>query len=306
MRRPRNACTIISTLALIAAAGCTQEAEAPPTAPVEPVPAPVRPAGTPISYACESGQSVTVGYPDTATAQLTYKGQTYVLRTVQAASGARFTGSGMEWQTVTAAGQESATLSRLGPNQDVGVAVLERCSRPSSGAGRARPCSGARRPAGRAIAARGRALQGTAAQAVGGRRRRRDGTPGHHRRRAECRRPGLQLDRLSDGDAAGRARPQPDDHPLRTRTPNTYLRSGQSPAPVTLQPQSKAFFDLAWTVVPNEGQGETTCPTAARIRAVAPGRHLARDPGPDLHPLRRPDPDQSVPRGRRTGSHAAA
>ena len=133
MRRLRNACTIVSTLALIAAAGCTQEAEAPPTAPVEPVAAPTAPVGAPISYACESGQSVTVGYPDTATAQLTYKAQTYVLRTVQAASGARFAGSGLEWQTATANGQESATLSRLGPNQDVGIAVLERCSRPSSG-----------------------------------------------------------------------------------------------------------------------------------------------------------------------------
>ncbi|HVL40595.1 MAG TPA: MliC family protein, partial [Brevundimonas sp.] len=94
MRRLRNACTIVSTLALIAAAGCTPEAEAPPAAPVEPVPAPAGPMPAPISYACESGQSVSVAYPDTATAQLTYKGQTYVLRTVQAASGARFTGSG--------------------------------------------------------------------------------------------------------------------------------------------------------------------------------------------------------------------
>ena len=37
-----------------------------------------------------------------------------------------------------------------------------------------------------------------------------------------------------------------------------------------LAAQGKAFFDLAWTVMPNEGEGETTCPTAARVRVAVP------------------------------------
>lgn len=270
MRRLRHACTIVSTLAVIAAAGCTQEAEAPPTPPVEPVPAPTGPVGSPISYACESGQSVSVGYPDTATAQLTWKGQTYVLRTVQAASGARFTGSGMEWRTATANGQESATLSRLGPNQDVGVAVLERCSRPSSGPVAPGPVptpetlpGGPLPPA--AVPCKGPQLKLSAA---GG-----DAGMGHRVTIVGVQNLGAQACSLTGyptvtlQDARGRN--------LTTvrseQNPGSYLRAGQSPTPVTIQPQAKAFFDVAWTVVPNEAQGETTCPTAARIRAVAPG-----------------------------------
>lgn len=270
MRRHRTACTIVSSLALIAAAGCTQEAEAPPTAPVEPIPAPAGPMGAPISYACESGQSVAVAYPDTATAQLTWKGQTYALRAVQAASGARFTGSGLEWQTVTAAGQESATLSRLGPNQDVGVAVLERCSRPAAG-----PIAPGPAPAPDALT--GEPLPPAAApckgpqlklSADGG-----DAGMGHRVTIVGVQNVGAQVCSLTGyptvtlQDARGR-----DLTTVRSeQNPGSYLRTGQSPEPVSLQPQAKAFFDVAWSVVPNEAKGETACPGAARIRAVAPG-----------------------------------
>lgn len=268
--RPRTVCTIVSTLALTAAAGCTREAETPPTAPVEPIPAPAGPTAPAVSYACESGQSVTVAYPDTATAQLTWKDRTYVLRTVQAASGARFTGSGMEWQTATAAGQESASLSRLGPSQDVGVAVLERCSRPASAPVAPGPVptpdalpGGALPPA--ATPCKGPQLK---LSADGG-----DAGMGHRVTIVGVQNVSAQVCSLTGyptvtlQDASGRS--------LTTvrseQNPGSYLRSGQTPAPVTVQPQAKAFFDLAWTVVPNEGQGETACPTAARIRALAPG-----------------------------------
>ena len=40
---------------------------------------------------------------------------------------------------------------------------------------------------------------------------------------------------------------------------------------MTLQPQAKAAFELAWNVVPHEGEGEKVCPSAARIRVTAPG-----------------------------------
>lgn len=269
MRRLRNASTIVSTLALLAAAGCTQEADAPPTAPVEPVPAPAAPVGAPISYACESGQSVTVGYPDTATAQLTYKARTYVLRTVQAASGARFTGSGLEWQTVTANGQESATLSRLGPNQDVGIAVLERCSRPSSGPVAPGPVPAPETLPGGPLPAAAVPCKGPQLKlsADGG-----DAGMGHRVTIVGVQNVGAQVCSLTGyptvtlQDARGRNLTA-----VRSeQNPGSYLRAGQSPAPVTVQPQAKAFFDVAWTVVPNEAQGETVCPTAARIRAIAP------------------------------------
>jgi membrane-bound inhibitor of C-type lysozyme len=270
MRRLRNACTIVSTLALIAAAGCTQEAEAPPTAPVEPVPAPARPVGTPVSYVCESGQSVSVGYSDASTAQLVWKGQTYVLRPVQAASGARFTGSGMEWQTTPADGQESATLKRLGPNQDVGIALLERCSRPSTGTVAPGPVpapdtlpGGPLPPA--AAPCKGPQLKLSADDG--------DAGMGHRVTIIGVQNVGAQACSLTGyptvtlQDARGR-----DLTTVRSeQNPGSYLRTGQSPGPVTLEPQAKAFFDLAWTVVPNEAQGQTVCPTATRVRAIAPG-----------------------------------
>ncbi len=52
---------------------------------------------------------------------------------------------------------------------------------------------------------------------------------------------------------------------------SSYQNSGPAPSPVELAPGAKAYFDIAWTVVPNEGEGETVCPTAAAIRVAAPG-----------------------------------
>lgn len=270
MRRLRNAYTSVLSLALIGAAGCTQEADAPPTAPVEPTPAPARPVAAPISYACESGQSVTVGYPDTSTAQLTYKGQTYVLRTVQAASGARFTGSGMEWQTATADGQEGATLSRLGPNQDVGVALLERCSRPSTGSVAPGPApapdalaGGPLSPA--AVPCKGPQLKLSAEGGDAGMGHRTTIVGVQNVSAQACSLTGYPTVTLQDARSRNLTTVRSE------QTPGSYLRTGQSPSPVVLQPQAKAFFDVAWTVTPNEARGETACPTAGRIRAIAPG-----------------------------------
>ena len=65
--RLRTAFAALSIVAL--ASACAQEAEAPPE-PAGAPPAQAAPAATPISYACESGQSVTVAYPDAASARL--------------------------------------------------------------------------------------------------------------------------------------------------------------------------------------------------------------------------------------------
>lgn len=264
--RLRTAFAAVSIAALTAA--CAEEAAAPPE-PVEPSPAPSTPAAPPISYACESGQSVTVAYPDTATAQLTYRGQAYTLRTIQAPSGARYAGSQLEWRTQTADGQESATLSRLGPNDEVGVAVLERCSRPSVSAvptgpappdpqGQARvlpaspPCKGPQLKLGLAggDAGAGNRVTVLGVQNVGAQ---------------TCSLTGYPTVALQDAQGRPLAA-------VRTeQNPGGYFRAGQPIAPVELAPQGQAFFDLAWTAVPNESQGQRTCPTAGRIRMTAPG-----------------------------------
>lgn len=270
MRSLRTACTIVSTVALMAAAGCSPDAGSPPTVPVEPVPLPAGPMSAPISYACESGQAVTVSYPDTTTAQLTWKGKAHALRAVPSASGARFTGSGLEWRSAVAAGQETATLSRLGPDQDVGIAVLERCSRPSAAPVAPGPLPTPDTLPGGPLPPVDPPCKGPQLKlaADGG-----DAGMGHRVTIVGVQNLGTQACSLTGYPAVTLqdARGKPLTTVRSEQNPGSYLRAGQAPAPVTLQPQARAFFDVAWNVVPNEGQGETVCPTAARIRAVAPG-----------------------------------
>jgi membrane-bound inhibitor of C-type lysozyme len=269
MRRLTPAIVAVSALALTVAA-CSQEAAEPP-APVTPSPASSAPAAPPVSYACESGQSVSVAYPDTSTAQLTYHGQSYTLRTVQAASGARYTGSGIEWWTATRDGTESATLSRLGPNEEVGSAVLERCSRPSSGPiapgpqPTPQPASGGVLPTSTAQPCRGPQLKLSSEGGDAGAGNRVTNIGIQNVGSTACTLtgyPGVVLqDRQGRNLTAIRSE----------QSPGSYFTQGQAPALVTLAPQAKAAFELAWSVVPNEGAGERNCPASTRIRVTAPG-----------------------------------
>lgn len=250
---------------VLLSAACTRET---PPQPVEPSPAPVAPPTPPIGYACESGQSVTVAYPGTDTAQLTYRSRTYALRLVQSASGARYAGSGLEWWTATRNGSESATLSRLGPEENIGVAVLERCSRPASGQilpvpdastqaapggvlPASTPCKGPQLKLSLAgsDAGAGNRVSIIAVQNVGARACHLTGYPGVA---------------LQDGQGGILSDIRLD------QNPGSYFRNGEAPTPVELPPQGRAFFDLAWNVVPHEGQGERSCPPVARIRMTAP------------------------------------
>lgn len=264
MRHLRRALALVSSLALSGAVACSPEAEA-PTPPVQPSPAPAGPLPAPLDYACQGGQAIKVAYVDTATAQLTWKGKAYTLRAAQSASGARYLGSGLEWRTAAGDGEETATLSRLSADQQVAVAVLERCRRPSTGS-----------------VADGPAPEVDPVQPIS----------------APCRGPQLQLS-LDGGDAGAGNRvtvlgvqnigAQPcsltgypdivlqdvqgrDLAGIRSeQTTASYFRQSPAPAAVNLPPRAKAWFDIAWSAVPKEGQGERTCPSAARIRMTAPG-----------------------------------
>lgn len=268
MRRIRTASAAVSAFAMFTAAACSPEAEAPP-APVTPSPVTAGTPAPPVSYACESGQSVNVAYPDTATALLTYKGQSYTLRTVQSASGARYAGSGLEWWSATRDGSESATLSRLGPNEDVGVAVLERCSRPSSGPVAPGPLPGPQPAPGGVLPAsapcRGPQLKLSADGGDAGAGNRVSILGVQNVGIRACSLTGYPTVVLQDRQGRNLTAIRAD------QTPGSYFRQGQAPTTVELAPQGKAFFDIAWNVVPNEGNGEATCPSATRIRMTAPG-----------------------------------
>ncbi|KPF83452.1 hypothetical protein IP78_02080 [Brevundimonas sp. AAP58] len=233
-------------------AACDRES-AEPVTPVpqdSPVGAPV-PTAPAIGYACESGKTVQAQYIDTETAQVVYDGQTYAMRIAVSGSGARYVGSGLEWWTASRNGQEQATLSRIGPNDQVGTAVLERCSRPSANPELPPPGQPASTGA-TAIACRTADLRLAAGEGDAGAGNRVQTLTLTNAGTAPCNLSGYPAVSLLDAD--GR--------------PVSGVRADQSPGtatPVTLAAGGRAFFDIAWNVVPNEAQGQTTCPTAARV-----------------------------------------
>ena len=252
------------------AAACTEPQEAQPPTPVTPSPQPPTPQAPPVGYACESGQTVEVRYPDGDTAQIVYKGQSYILRSAPSASGARYTGSGLEWWTATREGRDSATLSRLDADEDVGVAVLERCGRPSPGPAAPAAAPSPTQPTPAAPPANPAPCRGPQLKLAqeGG-----DAGAGNRVTVLSLQNVGSQACSLTGypgltlQDARGR-----DLTTVRAEQRlGSYFRQGQAPAPVRLAPQAKAYFDLAWNVVPHEGQGERTCPSVARLRVTAPG-----------------------------------
>ncbi len=245
----RTAVALMTCLGLTAAA-CSQEAP-PTTAPVE---APVAPLAAAVGYACESGKVVTVTYPDTETARVSYDGRDYVLSSAVSASGARYAGQGLEWWTASRDGQESGTLSRLAPNDTTGGTIIERCSRPVPALAPSpeAPCVGTnlRLSVEGGDAGMGNRLTTLALQNVG---------------TQTCSLTGYPTVTLAD---AG-------DRVLTTvkavQEPGSYFTQGTTPTPVALKPQSKAYFDLAWNVVPHEAEGEKACPEAKTLRLTTPG-----------------------------------
>ena len=262
-------------LAAVAIAALTGLAACQPSEP-EQSPAPVQApavdsetAPTPaIAYACESGVTIQARYPDSATAELAYRGQTLALRSVEAASGARYVGSGVEWWTANRDGEESATLSRLGPDNRTGAAVMERCVRPTAAtapsAGLPPPTAAAGGVAPATAPCKGAQLK---LSVEGG-----DAGAGNRVRNFALQNAGTQACTLTgyptvtvqddDGDVLTAIRAE--------QSPGSYFRQGQAPTRVTLAPQAKALFEMAWNVVPNEAEGQKACPTAAGIRVIAP------------------------------------
>lgn len=261
-----NRLLVVGLIGALSLSACNREAQAPAT-PVDATPVPTTPTAPPINYACESGQTVAVQYTATDTASLAYNGQTYALRLAPAASGARYSGSGLEWWIVNRDGQEGATLSRLGPNEDVGIAVLERCSRPS--ATRALPSVPADQPQpapGGVLAAvapcRSDQLRLASESGDAGAGNRSNVFSVTNSSAAPCSVSGYPAVTLLDGQGRGL----------------TAIRSDQNPntaTPVNVAVGGKAFFDIAWSVVPNEGAGERVCPSATRVRAMIPGQPTA-------------------------------
>ncbi|SDM46555.1 Membrane-bound inhibitor of C-type lysozyme [Oryzisolibacter propanilivorax] len=73
-------------------------------------------------FRCDDGSTLVVAYPTSDTATLQLRGATHALRIARSGSGARYTGSGLQWWSKGNAG----TLSRLGPDGH-GAQQLAQC-----------------------------------------------------------------------------------------------------------------------------------------------------------------------------------
>tara|TARA_R110002124_G_C8903348_1_gene509995 strand:+ start:149 stop:1084 length:936 start_codon:yes stop_codon:yes gene_type:complete len=252
--------------AAVAAAGCSPE-PAPPVA-ID-APAIPSPTGAATTYACASGREITVSYPDATSIRLAYLGQDYAMVQVGVASGARYVGADMAWSTTVSDGLDHAVLSRAGADGSPGGVVLEQCARPVSGPDPVQPpvlpVPTPTRDAPSPPPCKGPQLQLEEAGGDGGMGNRVAVVAVRNLATAACSLSGYPV--ISLVDDRNRALDT-----VRAETgPGSYFRSGQTPTPVILPPGGRAWFDLAWNVVPHEAEGETVCPTAARIRMTAPG-----------------------------------
>lgn len=64
------------------------------------------------NYRCQSGEMIAAIYPTSDTATIDYQGNSYRMRIVVSASGARYLGEGLEWWTKGVGLGSSGTLSR--------------------------------------------------------------------------------------------------------------------------------------------------------------------------------------------------
>lgn len=267
MTRPDR---LIAIAAVALTAACDRTDEAPVAPPVEPV-APALTAAA-VAYECESGKTVAVQYPDIRSAVVTYEAEVYQTRAVEAASGARYSGGGIQWWTTSRDGIETGTLGRVSATDGGVSAILERCSRalpptPSISAAAASaspaPCRAAdlRLSSEGGDAGAGNRVATLGVQNIGAQ---------------PCGLTGYPTVVLLD------AIKQPITTVRSEQNPGGYFRAGEVPALVALAPQAKAYFDLAWNVVPNEGQ--TTCPAATGVRVTPPADTGALDLAQAIEP----------------------
>jgi membrane-bound inhibitor of C-type lysozyme len=78
-------------------------------------PQPVNPQVQVTTYRCQDGQTVVAGYPDRQTAVVTVRNHAYNLKLARSASGARYTGYGLQWWVKGA----QASLAALRPGEEV-------------------------------------------------------------------------------------------------------------------------------------------------------------------------------------------
>jgi membrane-bound inhibitor of C-type lysozyme len=123
-------------LPLLALAACGRQQPVPePSAPVAQAPPPAAAPAQPVNptvhvveYRCADGSLLQAAYPDADTAVVTWKDHAYTLKTARSASGARYTGYGLQWWTK---GLEEGTAAPLKDGETIASAKGVACTAPS-------------------------------------------------------------------------------------------------------------------------------------------------------------------------------
>jgi membrane-bound inhibitor of C-type lysozyme len=114
---------VLSILAALALGACHAPAAKSQGAPPSAAQGPVNPDAGVTAYKCMDGSTIIAGYPDSKTAVVTYKDHAYTLKLAPSASGARYTGYGLQWQTRG----DHATITALKPGEEAATAPGVEC-----------------------------------------------------------------------------------------------------------------------------------------------------------------------------------
>lgn len=103
-------------LAGLALAACSKPATPTPPVEIAPKAGAVNPSVVVTTYDCAGGAQLVAAYPDASTAIVTWKGHAYTLKIARSASGARYTGYGLQWWSK---GLRQGAISTLRAGEDV-------------------------------------------------------------------------------------------------------------------------------------------------------------------------------------------
>lgn len=250
---------MILGLPLVAGA-CSQQAEPEAGSPLQ------APAGTPemVSLTCTDGTQLEVSYPEEGLARLTYQDRTYDLAYQSTGQGAVYSGQGIVWSSQVRDGEEISTLRRQG--EDTQPPLVE-CRRPAPTL--AAPTA----PSGLKPCISPDLTYGVEAGDAG---------MGHRRTTIRVQNTGprpCQLEGYPRLVLLGEDDEVLDQVKAVDRTTG-YFGTARAAVPILLQPRDLAYFDISWSVIPHESDGETTCPHGASVQVAPPG-----DPGGKTLPL---------------------
>lgn len=248
---------MILGLPLVAGA-CSQQAEPEAGSPLQ------APAGTPemVSLTCTDGTQLEISYPEEGLARLTYQDRTYDLTYQSTGQGAVYSGQGMVWSSQVREGEEISTLRRDGAE-----APLVECRRPAP------TLAPAPTPSGMKPCISPDLTYGLEAGDAG---------MGHRRTTIRVQNTGPRPCQL-EGYPLLVLRGDEDeilDQVKAVDRTTGYFGTAKAAVPILLQPRDLAYFDISWSVIPHESDGETTCPHGASVQVAPPG-----DPGGKILPL---------------------